>query len=80
VVLLAVGLCLPPLKALVPLVRASRTTVRAAIDHHGGGSKPRAAAGVLTRLSRISRLDRGLLMACVTLSGGRPGSCSRSAR
>jgi hypothetical protein len=63
VVLLAVGLCLPPLKALVPLVKASRTTVRAAIDHHGGGSKPRAAAGVLTRLSRISRLDRGLLMA-----------------
>ena len=62
-VVLAVGLGLPPLMALVPLVRASRITVRAAIDHHGGGSKPSAATGVLARLSRIRRLDRGLLMA-----------------
>jgi putative ABC transport system permease protein len=43
VVILAVGLGLPPLMALVPLVKASRTTVRAAIDHHGMGSKPSAA-------------------------------------
>jgi len=63
VVVLAAGLGLPPLMALVPLVKASRTTVRAAIDHHGGGSKPSAATGVLARLGRIRRLDRGLLMA-----------------
>src|SRR5262245_7100048 len=62
-VILAVGLGLPPLMALVPLLRTSRTTVRAAIDHHGGGSTPNAAAGLLARLSRIRRLDRGLLMA-----------------
>jgi putative ABC transport system permease protein len=63
VVVLAVGLGLPPLLALVPLVKASRTTVRAAIDHHGGGSKPSAATGLLARLGRLRRLDRGLLMA-----------------
>jgi putative ABC transport system permease protein len=62
-VIVAVGLALPPLMALVPLVKASRTTVRAAIDHHGGASKPSAATGVLARLSRLRRLDRGLLMA-----------------
>jgi len=62
-VVLAVGLGLPPLMALIPLVKSSRTTVRAAIDHHGLGSKPSAATGVLARLSRIRRLDRGLLMA-----------------
>jgi len=63
VVIVAVGLGLPPLMALVPLVRTSRTTVRAAIDHHGGGSTPSAATGVLARLSRLRRLDRGVLMA-----------------
>jgi putative ABC transport system permease protein len=60
---LAAGLGLPPLMALTPLVKTSRTTVRAAIDHHGGGSTPSAATGVLARLSRVRRLDRGLLMA-----------------
>jgi putative ABC transport system permease protein len=63
VVFLSVGLGLPPLIASIPLVKASRTTVRAAINHHGLGSKPSAATGVLARLSRIRRLDRGLLMA-----------------
>jgi putative ABC transport system permease protein len=63
VVFLAVGLGLPPLMALLPLVKASRTTVRAAIDHHGGGATPSAATGVLARLGRLRRLDRGLLMA-----------------
>ena len=62
-VILAVGLGLPPSMALVPLVKASRTTVRAAIDHHGAGSGPSAATGVLARLSRSRPLDRGLLMA-----------------
>ncbi|MGH9249557.1 MAG: FtsX-like permease family protein [Acidimicrobiales bacterium] len=60
---LAAGLVLPPLMALIPLVRISRATVRAAIDHHGLGSNPRAATRVLARLGRIRGLDRGLLMA-----------------
>jgi putative ABC transport system permease protein len=58
-----VGLGLPPLMALLPLIKASRTTVRAAIDHHGGAAKPSAATGLVARLSRLRRLDRGLLMA-----------------
>ncbi len=62
-VILAVGLGLPPMMAVIPLVNASRTTVRAAIDHHGGSSKPSAATGVLARLSRVERLDRGLVLA-----------------
>jgi putative ABC transport system permease protein len=62
-VILTAGLGLPPLMALIPLVKTSNTTVRAAMDHHGGASRPSAATGVLTRLSRIRRLDRGLLMA-----------------
>jgi putative ABC transport system permease protein len=62
-VVLAIGLGLPLLMALPPLVKASRMTVRAAIDHHGGSSTPSAATGVLARLSRVRRLDRGLLMA-----------------
>jgi putative ABC transport system permease protein len=62
-VVLAVGLGLPPLLAMIPLVKASRTTVRAAIDHHGAGANPSAATGVLARLGRRRRLDRGLLMA-----------------
>ena len=63
VVVLAVGLGLPPSLALIPVVKASRITVRAAIDHHGLGSMPVAGTGVLARLSLIRRLDRGLLMA-----------------
>jgi putative ABC transport system permease protein len=62
-VVLAAGLVLPPSMALLPLVKASRTTVRAAIDHHGGGSKPSTTTGVLARLGRLRRLDRGLLLA-----------------
>ena len=62
-VVLAAGLALPVSMALVPLVRTSRTTVRAAIDHHGGGTQPRTSTGVLARLGRIRALDRGLLVA-----------------
>lgn len=62
-VVLAAGLALPVSMALLPLVRTSRTTVRAAIDHHGGGSQPRMGTGVLARLGRLSGLDRGLLLA-----------------
>lgn len=61
-VVVAAGLGLPVLLALPPLVRASRTTVRAAIDHHGGAREPSRASAMLTRLGRL-RLDRGLLMA-----------------
>jgi putative ABC transport system permease protein len=60
---LAAGLVLPPLMALIPLVRTSRTTVRAAIDHHGLGSNLGATTGIVARLSRIRGLNRGLLMA-----------------
>src|SRR5262245_58836955 len=49
--------------AMRPLAGASRATERAAIDHHGGESKPSAAAGVLACVSRIPRIDRGLVMA-----------------
>ncbi|MBA3367061.1 MAG: FtsX-like permease family protein [Geodermatophilaceae bacterium] len=62
-VVLAAGLILPPLMALIPLVRTSRTTVRAAIDHRGLGANVGAATGTLARLGRVRGLDRGLLMA-----------------
>jgi putative ABC transport system permease protein len=62
-VVLAAGLLLPPLMALIPLVRTTRTTVRAAIDHRGLGSSARATSGVLARLGRVPGLNRGLLMA-----------------
>jgi putative ABC transport system permease protein len=58
-VVLAAGLSLPPLLALVPLIRASRTTVRAAIDHHGGAAAP----GRVFRLGRLRGLNRALVMA-----------------
>jgi putative ABC transport system permease protein len=60
---IAAGLALPPLIALPPLVKAGRTTVRAAIDHHGGAVVPSAASRALARLGRLRHLDRGLLMA-----------------
>jgi len=62
-VVLAAGLVLPPLMALIPLVRTSRTTVRTAIDHRGLGSNAATTTGALARLGRIRGLDRGLLMA-----------------
>ena len=62
-VILAAGLILPPLMALIPLVRTSRTTVRAAIDHRGLGANAGTTTGALARLGRIRGLDRGLLMA-----------------
>jgi putative ABC transport system permease protein len=62
-VVAAAGLLLPVLMALVPLIRTARTTVRAAIDHHGGTAEPSAGAGLLTRLGRVPGLDRSLLMA-----------------
>jgi putative ABC transport system permease protein len=62
-VVLAAGLLLPVLMALVPLVKTSRTTVRAAIDHRGLGSSPQVATRLLARLGRLPRVNRGILMA-----------------
>lgn len=63
VVVLGLGLALPPVMALLPMLRASRITVRAAIDHHGAGTGSSATSGRLARLGVLARLDRGLLMA-----------------
>ena len=49
--------------ALVPLIKTSRVTVRAAIDHQGLGSKTSAGDRLVARLSRSRRFDRGVLMA-----------------
>ncbi|WP_181698948.1 FtsX-like permease family protein [Nocardia sp. GTS18] len=62
-VIILVGLALPLLIALIPLLRASRITVRAAIDHHGGTNQPSRATGLLAGLGRIPGLNRGLIMA-----------------
>jgi putative ABC transport system permease protein len=62
-VITLVGLGLPPLLALVPVVKASRITVRAAIDHHGAAVKPSAGTTMLARLARLRRIDRGLVLA-----------------
>lgn len=57
------GVLLPPAMTLVPLIRTSRTTVRAAIDHHGAGVEGRGASMLLALLGRVRGFDRGLLMA-----------------
>lgn len=56
---LATGLLLPVIMALVPLVRAGRVTVRQAIDHDG---TPRGKPAQRW-LGRLRGLDRGLLLA-----------------
>jgi putative ABC transport system permease protein len=53
---IALGAALPPLLALAPLVRASRTTVRAAIDHRGVSGTSRVEAW-------LRGLNRSLLLA-----------------
>lgn len=64
--LVAVGLSVAPLLALVPVLRASRTTVRQAIDHHGGSAAPVVAGadtGLLGRaLGRIRLRDRAIAL------------------
>jgi putative ABC transport system permease protein len=62
-IVLSVGLCLLPAMALVPITKASRTTVRAAIDYHGLGGEPNTSTGVLARITRLGSLDRRLLLA-----------------
>jgi putative ABC transport system permease protein len=62
-VVIASGICVPLLLALVPLVKTSRTTVRAALDHRGvdyqGANATRFDAG----LARLRGLDRTVLLA-----------------
>jgi len=62
-VVVGVGLGLPVLLALLPLLRAVRTTVRAAMDHHGGTTTPSRVTSRLARLRRLPGADRGVLMA-----------------
>jgi putative ABC transport system permease protein len=59
---LAAGVLLPPLVALAPLLRASRTTVREAIDDSGGDRRGLTADRLDVWLGRIRGLDRALLI------------------
>src|SRR6266511_4237446 len=59
---LGAGILLPLLMALVPLLRAGRTTVRQAMDHYGGSLTP-ATRRLDTWLSGIRGLSRSLLLA-----------------
>jgi putative ABC transport system permease protein len=63
VVVLAAGIVLPLATALVPLVRASRRTVRGALDDRGVDQRGLGARRLDTWLSRLGGLDRTLLMA-----------------
>jgi putative ABC transport system permease protein len=60
---IATGLVLPQVLALFPLVRASRTTVREALDDRGVDQQGVAAKRLDTWLARLSGLDRRLLLA-----------------
>jgi putative ABC transport system permease protein len=60
---IALGVTLPLLLALVPLIRASRTTVRAAIDHQGVSAQAVGATWLDRWLGRFRGLDRTLLLA-----------------
>jgi putative ABC transport system permease protein len=62
-VVVAVGLGLPLVMASIPVAKAGRITVRAAIDHHGLAPKAGRSTRMLARMSRLRRLDRGLLLA-----------------
>jgi putative ABC transport system permease protein len=60
---LAFGIGLPPLMALVPLIKTSRTTVRAALDHHGTAPKMLAVTRLDAWLSRLRGLSTTMLLA-----------------
>src|SRR6266542_3916364 len=79
-VILAAGLVLPVLMALVPLVKTSRTTVRAAIDHHGASANPRVAAAVLAWIGRARRPARFLLSVGLLAGAGMMFVAGMSAR
>jgi putative ABC transport system permease protein len=62
-VLLA-GVIVPLLIALPPLLRASRRTVREALDERGVAEQPgRITTGLFSWLGRLDRIDRTLLVA-----------------
>lgn len=69
---IAVGLGLPPLLSLPPLVKASRTTVRNAIDHSGAAAPSGRTKGFLASLGRGGRISRGLVMTARNVAR-RPG-------
>jgi putative ABC transport system permease protein len=58
----AVGVLLPLLMALAPLARASRTTVREAMDDHGVSNRMLVATRFDAALGRFRRLDRTVLI------------------
>jgi putative ABC transport system permease protein len=62
--LVAVGLLLAPTMVLVPVLRASRTTVRQAMDHHGASAAPVVdgsdPSGLGRALARVRWLDRSV--------------------
>ena len=62
-VVIASGIGVPLLFALVPLVKTSRTTVRAALDHHGVDRQETMASRFDAGLGRLRGLDRTVLMA-----------------
>jgi putative ABC transport system permease protein len=61
-IVLLVGVCLLPAMAVIPITKASRTTVREAIDYHGI-SEPNVSSKIMAWLTRLRRLDRRLLLA-----------------
>jgi putative ABC transport system permease protein len=63
VVIVLIGLGLPPLMVTVPLVRAARITVRAAMDHRGVPATSGRTGAVLARITRLPILSRTLRMA-----------------
>jgi putative ABC transport system permease protein len=63
VVVLAAGIGVPLLVALVPLVRSSRITVRQAIDDHGVDPSAAAGSRLERRLSRLRGPSRAQLLA-----------------
>ncbi|MGC4152301.1 MAG: FtsX-like permease family protein [Propionicimonas sp.] len=69
---IAVGLAIPPLLALLPLIRASRTTVRKAIDHSGAVAPTGKSRGLLTGSAGRGRLSRALMMTARN-AARRPG-------
>jgi putative ABC transport system permease protein len=62
-VVLAAGIGVPLLVALVPLVRGSRITVRQAIDDHGVDPSAAGATSLEERLSRLRGPSRAQLLA-----------------
>ena len=58
------GVCVPLLIALVPLMRASRRTVRQALDERGVAEQPgRLTTGLFRWLGRLRGADRKLMVA-----------------